>query len=450
MLGGSTMDRTPSPAAQDGNDAVVRINGTSFATGLFWQPLTSRRDYMAEVRSMAKAHGWDVVTVRKGRRIQAGFGNRGAGVAKGMYSLSAALAHVLGETWVGAFDLEDGRCYVCAVKDNLIVPGFDAIAATVGEAAEKLSEAVMVVGPTEAQRYAPARLGLGYRTAELGPLLAPKRLAREHQLRPLRTEVTRREWTAIGLAAALVAVVLIGFQQYEAHKQRHLVAERIRADQERRAKAAGLPVPPTPGAPEERPNPWAVMPSAAAFARACDEATGTVPLSVGGWVLEAVTCDRKGISIAYRRPKDGATAQDLATAARGRFAGEPVFGDEGSLALLGKALGVPFAGDEALPSVESQLIGVVSYFQGIGVTPSVSEAKPEDPGNATPGAAAGSEAVPAWRRFSLSYEALSKPTVHFTALQAKPGLRLTEIKVTLTPEEASLKWNVKGEIYAAR
>jgi hypothetical protein len=450
MLGRSMKEAAVSPGARGGNDVVVYINGTPFATGLFWQPLTSPRDYMAEVRSMAKTHGWDVVTVRKGRRIQAGFGSRSAGTSKGMYSLSAALAHTLGQNWVGAFDLGNGRCYVCAVKDNLIVPGFDSIEATDGDAVERLTEAVMVVAPTEAQRYAPARLGLGYRTTELGALLDPKRLVREHQLRPLRIEVTRREWTAVGLAVALVTVGLVGIQKYEAHKQRQLVAERIRADQERRAKATGQPITAAPGASEARPNPWAVMPSAVAFARACDEATGTVPLSVGGWLLEAVTCDRKGISIAYRRPKDGATAQDLATAARGRFAGEPAFADEGGLALLGKALGVPFAGDEALPSVDSQLIGVVSYFQEIGVTPSVSEAKPEDTRTATATDAAASEPLPAWRRFNLSYEALSKPIVHFTALQAKPGLRLTEIKVTLKPDEASLKWNVKGEIYAAR
>lgn len=445
---------------------MVTINGTGFVTGLFWQPLSSPRDYMAEVRGMAKAHGWDSVTIRKGRRIQAGFGSRAAGVSKGVYSLGAVLAKALGETWAGAFDLDDGRTYVCALKDNLIVPGFDCVVATGEAAAAKLAEAMAVVAPPEAQRYAPPALGLqGYRSIELSGLLDAKRLARDCQVRPVRIEVTKAEWTAIAAVAALVLAGLVGAQQYQAHKQRELVAERIRVDQENRAKAAtlattaaqehaGARVPdaattlPAP-APERSPHPWANMPAAADFASACEQATATVPLSVGGWVLEAATCDRSGVSIAYRRPKDGATVQDFAAGARGKFDGQPAFADEGGLALVGKGLGVPLSGDDRLRPVDAQLIDIVSYFQGIGITPAVSEAKPDETA-AAPAAASSSAPLPGWRRFSLSYEAGVSPAAHFAALRATPGVRLTEIKLTLKTEEPSLKWNVKGEIYASR
>src|SRR5262245_46682792 len=85
------------------NVQVVEINNRTFVSDLFWQPLSNARNYMAEARSLGKKHEWDIVAVRRGTRVQAGFAPRKSAALKGMYSLAASLAAQLGDSWLGAF-----------------------------------------------------------------------------------------------------------------------------------------------------------------------------------------------------------------------------------------------------------------------------------------------------------------------------------------------------------
>ncbi|WP_254914441.1 type 4b pilus protein PilO2 [Pseudomonas aeruginosa] len=116
---------------------VTTVNGQSFVSGLFWQPLSKPRAYMQEAREIGKREKMDIVAIRHGSIIQAGFVSKNAGVTKGMYSLAAALAGALGESWLGVFALGAERYALVGVKDGAILPGCDIVGDQV-EIQEKL------------------------------------------------------------------------------------------------------------------------------------------------------------------------------------------------------------------------------------------------------------------------------------------------------------------------
>lgn len=106
---------------------ITTVNGKQFVSGLFWQPLTRPRAYMKEAREIGKREGMDIVAIRHSTIMQAGFVGKNQGVLKGMYSIAATLAGKLGSSWLGVFELDDGRYVFVAVNDGAIVPGCDMV-----------------------------------------------------------------------------------------------------------------------------------------------------------------------------------------------------------------------------------------------------------------------------------------------------------------------------------
>ncbi|MFD2274643.1 type 4b pilus protein PilO2 [Undibacterium arcticum] len=173
---------------------------------MFWQQLSSPRGYMAEARGIGKLRNWDVVAIRRGTRIQAGFVSKKIGAMKGMYSLAASLAGQLGPSWLGAFALADGRFAVVAVQDNSIVPGYDVILNR-DEALHKLRECANLFHlPRRSNFFAPAEFQFAQREVDINELLKPKRLKADNKLKQLRFGLTGGELvTGLVLIAILIA-----------------------------------------------------------------------------------------------------------------------------------------------------------------------------------------------------------------------------------------------------
>ncbi|HCB1709605.1 TPA: type 4b pilus protein PilO2 [Citrobacter freundii] len=66
---------------------VITVNGNNFAVGLDWKALNNARKHMKEAKEYGKKNGLDVVAIKKGDFIQAGFAPKQAKSIKGMYSL---------------------------------------------------------------------------------------------------------------------------------------------------------------------------------------------------------------------------------------------------------------------------------------------------------------------------------------------------------------------------
>jgi hypothetical protein len=117
------------PPVPDDDVAVLTIGARSFVTGLRWQNMRSSAHYMDEARSFGRENHMDIVAIRVSKVIQAGFVAKARGVDRSMYSAAAVLIDTLGQSWLAAFDLGDGRFYLVAADKDAIVPDPDRVIA---------------------------------------------------------------------------------------------------------------------------------------------------------------------------------------------------------------------------------------------------------------------------------------------------------------------------------
>lgn len=449
---------------------VVDIAGKKFVSGLFWQPLTKPRAYKKEAQEIGKREGMDIVTIRRSTIMQAGFAPKGHGAIKGMYSLSAALAGKLGNSWIGVFAVDADRYAFVAVDDGAIVPGCDVIGDH-DDIKRRLN--YHYSGSNWGSVYAPPSFDFGGEEANVADLLADSSFSvkewRDFRLQPLKFGLTTREIASY--AAAIGAVVIAGtgalqYQEYMARKDREakIRAERIRIAELERVKANTK----TAKVVQTLEHPWVKMSSVEDFLKGCGAAIDGVPLSLGGWLVEVATCDGVKMTTRYKR-KDTATSNALLAEAQGRFDGPPIFAVDYESATLTTGVKILYGGDDVLSPVDVAMPAATSVFQGLGIQPKFVEkavmvSRPVKlPGQAQ---AVEQEAppMPDWKTYTFSFETDVAPSVLFASgafatderipVRATPtprawtGMRLTKVEAALKPETAKLTWTVAGELYA--
>ncbi|KAG0189381.1 hypothetical protein DFQ28_003507 [Apophysomyces sp. BC1034] len=430
---------------------ITTINGKQFASGLFWQPLTRPRAYMKEAREIGKREGMDIVAIRHSTIMQAGFVAKNQGVLKGMYSMAASLAGKLGSSWLGVFELDDGRYVFVAVNDCAIVPGCDMLGDR-DEVREKLSYVYGLF--TWDKVYVPADFDYGGEAVDIKTLLLPGNLKNEYRLKQLRFGLTRKELTAGGAVLIAVTVAMFGYSQWKTEQERRIREERIRADQIRQQQLAEL----NAKAKREQgvkalEHPWAKLPSAEEFVKGCGDAINAVPLTLSGWIVKTVACNGNTADATYERGEN-ATVNNFLTAARARFEADPDVVDGGGDKSTVRAsdLKLSYGGDDPLLPMAATLANFMSHFQAIGIKPTVEQPKADEAKK--PQALPGQEVVQAaveqvkdWKTVVFSFDTEYAPETLITGMDGT-GIRFTELRVELAKDAATLKWHVAGEIYA--
>ena len=428
---------------------ITSVNGKQFVSGLFWQQLSSPNSFMKEARAIGAKNGWDVVAIRRGLRIQAGFVSKKIGAIKGMYSLAAALAGQLGPFWLGAFELEDGRYAVVGVKDNSIIPGFDLICDR-EEALAKLHEGASLMGFSDDSMYAPLDFSFSQHERKLADLLQPKRLKSDYRLKQLKFGLTTKELVRYSLAGVLAVAGVFSYTQYQAYEKKKLFEQQVREAEQRAAELQRLNDN-TKKAQTVKAlaHPWAKLPAATVFVKACVSVIDSVPLSVGGWTFDAATCGDNGVEITYKRTTLGTTVKTFLEEAEGLFVAAPKFKDEAKTVIVQRRWEAEFAGDEPLEPSGATITDVTAYFQALEV-PVRFEDRPVTvpPAPAVvPGEVAVPAPVPDWKEIVFNFKSGLSPVEFSDVLGRHTGMRIKEIKVELK-DEAALEWNIKGEIYA--
>jgi len=433
---------------------VLRVNGQSFVSGLYWQTLRKAVSFEAEAKEYGKKNGMDVVTIRKTQLvIQAGFAPKGDQALKGMYSLAAALAQGLGDNWLGAFPLNDGsdRYAFVAVLDGGIMPGRDIVGSR-EVVEEKLRETYgLVLGSQGANKWdrtiAPASWEFGGEALTLEELLHPRAFTSKAKLKPLSFGMTRRELavyggTMLGLVALSIGGLTVKHYLDAKHEQERLAAARALLDAQR-AAAASHPAP----APLVPAHPWGTSAPAIDFARACDDAQGSFPLSVAGWVVGKSICVPGSVTASYKR--NGSTSLDLfrGSAKRLLHSDAKVF-DNGESAVIAGPLARMPASDEGLRADFDATTAFVSHFQDLGLK--VDLLAVADP---VPPASNGKTPPPAplpWKTYSFKFETQLTPSFVLAGMELS-GLRVHEIDVALKDgANPELIWTIAGELYVLR
>lgn len=135
----------------------IVVDGTPFATSLFWQPIQNPNDFMPEVEDASTdiVEGADLFAVKGGKAPQFGICVSQDGYKKGMNSAAIALMTSLSDfsSIVGVFKVEGGWWYVCSRNDVILSDG-DMLYTDEEEAKNQLMS--MLTVPDWDKKFAPA------------------------------------------------------------------------------------------------------------------------------------------------------------------------------------------------------------------------------------------------------------------------------------------------------
>lgn len=413
---------------------ILTVNGTAYVAGLVWLPLKSARNYKAEAKALGKADRRPLAVIRHGRTVtQAGFARRERNV-KGMYSLAAALAGVLGEDFIGVFDAGADHYALIAARRGGILPGrdvvggFDAIAAILRETYNEMSAESDGVAT---RVIAPAIFEFGDDAATLADLLHSNELRPEYRLRALALATSE-----LAIAAAVLVAVgasVYGYGLWHTKQLRAKAAD----DANLAVQVAAASAPPSAPA-QDVVKPWVTLPAARVVLDACRDYWDSVPVAIAGWRFTAGQCGPTGASRTYRR--DGGNVEAFGRALAPGAA--PAYSDAFSTATLATPITLPVDATDVLPALATRERAVTAYIQRIDTFANASIAlKPVPPpvdGEPAP--------VTPWTTHTLTVTSPLPPDVLLANLDLA-GLRVLDIAVTLD-ESAALNWTTTGEFYA--
>ena len=422
---------------------TITVNGKRFVAGLYWQTLQRPRAYLAEAREIGRRERMDIVAIRRGRVLQAGFATQKTIGNGGAYSFAAALGGVFGDDWIAVFELDSSTYAIAAAKNGAIIPGCDAVGSR-----SEIDEILRTNYNLHqfARVICPRDFGFGAEEElQLADVLQPSKLKKEYRLRPLSKGV-RREIVVGGLALLLLVGAAVGFVLYKEHKkeeERIAAAAAAAAEAQRLAdleKASGTKV-----APIALTHPWAMQPIATEFIAACVATLHDLPLSLGGWLFDSASCTDASVQAVFRR-EPGATVNGfLSRALELNYQGATV-DDAGEQANVA----VPFVpvkpgGDDALLPHALVADAVRSVLQSRQVTYSVVLKPPPAPPPPLPGEEAPPPPpAPDWKTSTLTSTSNVTPVDMLGGIERLPGLRVLTIAVRR--DVSTLEWSLTGEI----
>lgn len=416
---------------------IHKINGKSFVSGLKWETLRYPHAYMLEARALGKQIDMDIVAIRKEEEgIQAGFVSKNTGVTKHMYSLAAVLADALpAKTWIGVFKLDSDQYTLVAVQGGAILPQCDLVdnATTIRE---RLLEKFSTVDWQKI--YLPPEFDFGGEEGVLSSLLTRKNVSRKHRLKPLTLGLSRREWVTLLSIALFIGAAYAGWwawQEVNLARKREVELRRQKALAELRARSeknVSLP---------SLHHPWAEQPSMPTFLSTCGAALGTLPLYVGGWVLENATCEPTGWQATYER-RLSVTVDDFLIDAKQYFRAAPQWKEGANKVTVGEGMTMKVGGDEALHPLDERLRSFVSALQTLDIKHTLTEA-------ALPAVTTDASAPIGVLPFKTMSFALNSDWDMPTVFQAIPatGLRMKSLGLRVNEQAATLHWSATGELY---
>ncbi|WP_250625586.1 type 4b pilus protein PilO2 [Pinirhizobacter soli] len=416
----------------------IHINGEPYVAGLYWQTLRHAVTYRDEAKALGKQHAMHAFTIRKTPLvIQAGFAPENLAPCKGVRSLAAALACVLGDNWIGAFMIDADTFAMVAVLDGGIMPGRDIVGSRAVVLA-MLHDTLDIVDASSGakcfeRRIAPVSLGFGGEDVALRDLLRGKALRAAPKLRPITFTVSRREiitWTGacmLLLLASGATLVIV--------KARREAAALAQAEAELAAARQATAEAPAPSL--EETAPWSLAPSALAAARACDHALD-LPLSLAGWTLNEGRCIGEQVLASYAR-RGAQPLADFRAEALALLSSDVKAHDNGeSATVAGRYIAPPPDLQQPLGDFDATVV-FASYFQQRGIPAQLTGGSAlEEPADTPPRA---------WKTYAFSIQSELAPSRAIADL-ALPGLRVRTITMNIGDvQQPLIRWTIAGDLY---
>ena len=286
----------PEKVAAEGEEedpwgATITVNGTVYATSIFWQPLQNPDNPLPEVRETAEnvLDNADLYVIRPSGMPQYGLGISSEGHRAGMPVAALSLVEAFSDvpSSVSVFKVPEGWWFI-AVRNDLILSEEDMLYLNEDDA--KRNFVSMMAVPDWGRRVAPASWQIdGTEERSLDEVFAK---APKVKLLKLKKELSIKT-----VSILVAAVVLIGWGAFS------LLSYMFGSSEVIREVIAPPPVvKPVVEAPKEVkvPMPWEDLVVPSEFIKACSDSTALlVAATVPGWVMGDVKCQLTGLSTGW-------------------------------------------------------------------------------------------------------------------------------------------------------
>lgn len=445
---------------------VINVNGNNFVVGLDWKSLNNARKHMKEAKDYGKKNGLDVVAIKKGDYIQAGFAPKQAKSIKGMYSLAVSLVSLIEGTWIGVFpveepDAEKPRYILIASGENgAVIPWTDLIVSE--------SEVKSLVDGLKNDLYDPdsnsvvdviGDISFSWVTREvsLSEVLLPDNLNKRFKLKPLTFGLTKQQFITLGVIIVAVTIGLFGLNYYldkKALEEERVRLENIAKQDEINKQARYL------ARLESLRHPWIDKPSIQDFILTCDDKIKIIQLSIVGWLPVVADCTytdsiknngsaKMKMEILYNKNGESpANVTDFMASVYALYGVIPYFNaKDNTLSAFHLLMDVKSNGDDPILPLSIRTTQLVTVLQKNTIQFTVA---PPQPVNKDVNVNVEDKDIPKpdWGEVNFSYESLIPPRLIFKDINLD-GVRLNTISYKINNEAGQITYSVEGTVYGS-
>ncbi len=397
------------------------LEGISYATSLFWQPLQNKDDPYAEVEETAGSvlEGADLFCIKPGKAPQFGICVSQEGYKNGTLAAAVALSTALSDrsSFVGVFKVKEGWWYTC-VRNDIILSDGDMLFLKEEDAKNQFMS--MLAVPDWGRKIAPPEWEIEETEyPDLAKLLQRGTKNKLQKIKALRGS----KLFAVVAVSAIVGLWLV-----------YSIISSIFLSPPKRPIIA--PVRPKVVKPVEQPpeiKPWEKLKNPSEIMLQCkmgvDALTHILP---PGWKIGGITCNDSSITTSWTREVGRISWIDKALSLSGiNFSGKSI-SDDGNTVVVS----VPFNKIDIISS-PPQYMGVDlknvlnNMFQAIGQDISLQSFSYTSPRKNV------------YRSIKFQFRSLQNPSVWNDLLIKFSGLEINSIKYDVNTKQ----WHYEGAIY---
>ncbi|MBQ8661770.1 MAG: type 4b pilus protein PilO2 [Alphaproteobacteria bacterium] len=399
----------------------INIDGTVYATSLFWQPLQNSSDPFQEVEeaSAGVLEGADLFCIKSGKAPQFGICVSHEGYHSGETVAAVALATALSNisSYIAVFKTTEGWWYTC-IRNDIILSDGDMLFLSEEEAKSQFTS--MLAVPDWGKKIAPKEWGIeDTEEMDLGEIMARGAKSKLQKIKGLRGT---KLFLVIGISA------VVGLWLVSSLIDRLFLTPTV----------APVVVPVKPkvvqtAAPVVEVKPWEKMPNPKVMLSECHKGTqNLLQIMPPGWDIGGISCTQGSVATSWSKSIGRlAWAQKAMEDSQLPFSGFSFSGDGKTLSAT-----LPMApGEEISSPPEKNLIDLQNKlndeFQSLGLDISLSvEAETSATGKV-------------YRKIKFSFSSDYNPTTWTEMLTKYSGLKINII--SYSPSEN--KWHYEGAIY---
>ena len=268
----------------------IEVDGITYATSLFWQPLQNSSDYMQEVEDASNTvlEGADLFCIKGGKAPQFGICVSHEGYKSGENVAAVSLANSLSDvsSFIAVFKVKEGWWYTC-IRNDIILSDGDMLFLTEEEARSQFFS--MLAVPDWGKKIAPAEWNIEEtEEADLASILSRGSRANLQKIKGLRGS----KLFMVVVISAVVGIWLIS----------SLIDKLFLTPAQRPVVVPVKPKVVEQVQIQEQPKPWESLKKPLSVMENCyDGISSMIGIMPPGWKIGSVSCTGGTVATSWRK-----------------------------------------------------------------------------------------------------------------------------------------------------